>query len=934
MKRSIFSLLPFLCLAFLVLPMVQPRLAAAEVSVVTAAGAGTVEREAAKDLLRILGTLYPRDRFLEVSKLPVSGKAILIGREGDDDVRKLLGEAAPGAAESYRVRHVSQPAREIGLVAGADARGTSYGVYAVLERLGCRFTISGDALPEPSATFFSFENWHLDNQPLVRERVAYNWHNFLSGCSTWNLGDWKRWIEQSRKMGFNTIMVHAYGNNPMAAFDFEGVPKPAGWLSTTIKGRDWSTMHVNDVRRMFGGEVFSGPAFGADAGLVPDESRVAAAQALMRDVFAEAGKLGLGSAFCLDVDTPSANPPEQILRLPESARFEVNGATLTMGKAAPKRLWIPNPDTPEGYAYYRAQVEGLVRAYPGMTQLVVWYRRSFTPWMELTPADFPPAWRQEYAAELERTPEAGKYWRAPGLFAVGKIVRAFERALKEIPGNKATLAAGTWAFECLPGADRFFPKGLPLVHLDWEILNGKPQLAEAAPRAPLREVGARRPVIPIVWAHHDDGQYVGRPYVPFSEFASKLEDAKASGYGVVHWTTRPLDLYFASLAKQVWSQSKDEALSHTCHALAATWFGEANRGTMGEYLESWLATAPQFGRDTSDRFMDRKLTRIPEVLAGCRTRLALIERARGLTSTPEQRERLAYYEGQEHFIAAMHEAQGKFQDSMEKLQGGDREAARSALSGIRYRELIEDFARYCSLGGITRGEQGLVVSLNTRWLSHIVRLRQALGEEPLRIRFSATAHELMAQSPGSFTFHFERTHELWECWGAKETGAELFSLPVGATVERGSLPAGWEEFGQSGLLSSKPLTLELRPILAIMGPRDGAIMRLSPGEYRLRLLFSEPDSVKAGERVFRLETNTTSAGTDAAFQLLEQIDIVQLAGGSRRLIERDYPIQLPASSAGVVRLRLVPLKGKALLCGAVLEPTRDSATPDKRSSSK
>ena len=69
-------------------------------------------------------------------------------------------------------------------------------------------------------------------------------------------------------------------------------------------------------------------------------------------------------------------------------------------------------------------------------------------------------------------------------------------------------------------------------------------------------VGAHRPVIPIMWAHHDDGHYMGRPYTPLPEFASKLADAKAAGFGIIHWTTRPLDLYFASLAKQVWRRRR------------------------------------------------------------------------------------------------------------------------------------------------------------------------------------------------------------------------------------------------------------------------------------------------------------------------------------------------------------------------------------------
>ena len=105
----------------------------------------------------------------------------------------------------------------------------------------------------------SFKDCNLADKPLVPTRLVFDWHNFLSGCSTWNLPEWQSWIRQSQKMGYNAIMVHAYGNNPMVSFTFNGKTKPVGYLSTTVRGRDWSTMHVNDVRQLWGGAGFTAP---------------------------------------------------------------------------------------------------------------------------------------------------------------------------------------------------------------------------------------------------------------------------------------------------------------------------------------------------------------------------------------------------------------------------------------------------------------------------------------------------------------------------------------------------------------------------------------------------------------------------------------------------------------------------------------------------
>ena len=80
-------------------------------------------------------------------------------------------------------------------------------------------------------------------------------------------------------MRFNTVMVHAYGNNPMFSFSMNGETKPVGYLANSKMGRDWGTQHLEDVRKMVGaGDYFDGPVFGAKASLVPDAERVAAAR--------------------------------------------------------------------------------------------------------------------------------------------------------------------------------------------------------------------------------------------------------------------------------------------------------------------------------------------------------------------------------------------------------------------------------------------------------------------------------------------------------------------------------------------------------------------------------------------------------------------------------------------------------------------------------
>lgn len=889
--------------------------------------ASSAEKVAAQDLMVGLQQLYPQQAFDRGNKLPPTGRGILLGTlASNPELSRYVQQQQVSAPESFVITAARADSHETAVIAGADQRGVAYGVYALLEKLGYGFYLSYDAVPPPKQEPFSFDGWSLADKPLVRDRVVFDWHNFLSGCSTWNLPEWQSWIRQSQKLGYNAVMVHAYGNNPMVSYTFNGQTKPVGYLSTTVKGRDWSTMHVNDVRRLWGGQAFTQPAFGADAALGPDEQRAAAAQSLMRTAFATASERGMEVYFADDVDTTSANPQELILTLPEHARFPIGVQALRWMNQEAGRLWLANPDTPEGYGYYRTQVETLLSAYPQITCLVAWFRTGGTPWMELKVAEMPAAWQQEYQAEIDKTPEAAQLWHAPQIFALGKVVRAFDRALRELGRERVQLAAGTWDFKFLAPCHRFFPSHVKLIGLDYNVLHDRPQLGDEASRQVIRDVAAQRAVIPVIWAHHDDGNYIGRPYAPFTEFHAKLADAQACGFGIIHWTTRPLDLFFTSHAKQVWQRTQNQPLHATCDEMAAKSFGEAARGAMGKYLERWVTGAPTFGRETSDLFIDRQLTGVTEVVAGCRDRMQQIESAGAAGQTPEQRGRVEYSRGLEEFIAAFFQTHEQFQRSQALLKSGDLAAARTALAGCQPERVIEQFAQFGSRSGMTRGEQGLVVSLNLRWLSHVIRHRQLLGLEPVRINFAPTQHDKLAQSRGTFTFHFEPNRSVWQCWGEEETGTPVFVLPTETKLARGAdVPDAWEEIGRTGIESDQPLSFTLGPIMSRDSGGRGGPSHLPPGDYRLRLLFVDPASTAADQRVFEI---TIDSGSEVeskdlrrrseAKRLTDRVDLFRLTGRSGAVIQRTYDVTV--GQAGAIRLTLTPIRGKALICGAVVEP--------------
>lgn len=697
-------------------------------SIVLEEDAGTPLRIAAVELRDRLQRLYPEERIEVASSASTNRRTIRLTR-----ARPEL-HLAP---ESFSITHAIAPQSALATIQGADEAGLCHAIYALLEKLGYGFFLSNETEPAPRPGKVSFDDWTISDRPLFADRIVQPWHNFLSGPTTWEFEDWRRYIDAVARMGFNDLMVHAYGNNPMFTFSFNGIAKPVGYFATTQRGRDWGTQHVNDVRHMIGGEIFSDAVFGASVAQVDPKKTVETTTALMRRVFAYARDRGLGVTFALDVDTLSANPQEIIRSLPPSARFTTAGIELA------------NPDTSEGGAYYRAQCEQLLALYPSITRLVVWFRspESNTPWRRLQRAELPEAWQREFHGDDADV----------SAFALARVVHAFRRALTEANRSDISLAAGSWAFPFLEASDRYLDPTIPLIALDWWV-----SFDSARAQRDLRHVHSGRKVIPILWAHHDDRTYVGRPYTPWVDVATKLERARASGFGIVHWTTRPLDLYFTGTIAQTWAASKDQPLEATCDAMAVCLFGESAGALGGQYLFTWVTEASMFGRETTDRFIDYPLPN-PEVnLRLTRERLATLEKIAPKVSGAANAANLRYFQNYERFILSFLENQTAAELAADALKHGDRIGAREAISRVDPIRVIQDYVAAAGVGEMTRGEQALLVSLNLRWLPQILSLRQALGLEPARYRLGTVQQEPLAQGAYPNTFYFDDAHQLWK----------------------------------------------------------------------------------------------------------------------------------------------------------------------------
>jgi len=635
----------------------------------------------------------------------------------------------------------------------------------------------------------------------------------------------------------------------MFSFSLNGQTKPTGYLSNTDLGRDWGTEHVLDVRRIVGAEgLFNGPVFGADASMVTEDEKVSAATDLMQKVFRFAAERGMGVTFALDVDTESANPQNVIATLPASARFETHGFQLV------------DPDAAEGYVYYRNEIEQLMKLYPEITQLAMWFRGGTGgPWRRLRPEDFPAGWREEYQAAVEVNPFLKSDPDSPSMFAISKIAKVFRKALDETGHSSVALAAGSWGFTYLSSAHVFMPANVALMPLDYSYEFPSDPVQER-----LRVIGRQRPVVPIVWAQHDDREYAGRSYAPFAGLGSMLRWSNSAGYGVIHWTTRPLDLFFKNVADQVWDASENEALDVTAAEIAERTFGPAAQELGRRYLYSWIYDAPAFGEETSDRFISQ-IVDVDNEERGAKFRLELLERMRPLARDAAARDCVGYFADWERFAQMFFQAQSALQKSEAALKADDVESARREIAAVTPESVVEQYSRTIRHGQISPGEKGILISLNLRWLPYFEAQRQAVGLEPLRIEFAPTFREPLAQGAGGNTFDFDASKQVIDVLGSSELGVDVHQFGADAKCP-------------SGIEVRSPQTL-------VIGGLAGT--RLPSGTYRMKL--NMPDAA--------------------------QVEVE--SGGNRQTAAFGSEIEVRASD-GKVRFTLSPTAGSIRVCGLTL----------------
>ena len=500
----------------------------AEITIVLPKRASDIEKIGALEMRRYMYLRTGKIMPVPTVEWPKTGDKIVIAQKDQPLVKDACADARDEATkaevavlepEQYIVKTLTGiDGRKTLLVSGGDAVGVLYGTYRVCEKIGVRFYLHGDVLPEQKRPL-AIPEVNESGKPLFNIRGINPFHDFPEGPDWWNQDDYKSYISQLSKMRMNFIGLHCYPdgmaeplvwigpkeyldkeNNPVSSF-------PSTWANTRRGAWGYAAMKTSDFS---GGAdlMFAGDDYGPDimAGILPKPETPEACNQLfvksgnlLKQAFSYAKMVGVKT--CIGTETP--------LQIPKEMREKL--------KADGKDVNSP---------------EVRKSIYSGM-----FFRIN-----KICPVDYYWLW----------TPE-GWTWSGnkPEQFdATVKDINAAIEALSGL-GNPFTLATCGWVLgpqHERTALDAVLPKAVPMSCISRQVGH------EAVERGFANITG--RPKWSIPWLENDPNLIAPQPWVGRMRYdAADSLRLGCTGLIGLHWRTKAMCQNVAALAAAAWDQS-------------------------------------------------------------------------------------------------------------------------------------------------------------------------------------------------------------------------------------------------------------------------------------------------------------------------------------------------------------------------------------------
>ena len=433
----------------------------------------------------------------------------LIARDQLESINQLKDE-------EYTLKSGGGPAGVRVIIAGGNALGTLYGAYAFAEKLGVRFYLHGDVIPDGRIPARLGE-MNETGRPLFEIRGINPFHDFPEGPDWWTLQDYKACFSQMVKMKMNFFGLHTYPEGSVG-------PEPLVWIGTrdqlnpdgTVKSA-YPARHYTNTGGIWAyaatltkdyshqlGTLFENDSYGTDymiginswpAGEIEEIDLFNSTGNFFGDVFGYAKELGIHT--CVGTETP-----------------------LTV----PKKVKDKNPEVKTS-DYYSGMFEWIKRNYP-----IDYY------WF-WTPEDW--TWSGNTREHLQLT--------------VDDMDAAREAV--EAAGNPFQLATCGWVLG--PAQDRsmfdqYLPKSWPMSCINQQV--------GFTPVDPGFARVTGRPLWAIPWMEDDPALTIMQLWAG----RMRADAADALAYGCngligIHWRTKTLQTNVSALAQAGWSIATQDA---------------------------------------------------------------------------------------------------------------------------------------------------------------------------------------------------------------------------------------------------------------------------------------------------------------------------------------------------------------------------------------
>ena len=508
--------------------------------------------------IRLAAAELRRYVYLRTGRLCDIAQAAKAGRD-----QVVLARAGNLAAEQFTIRTDTRAGHQRVTITGGSDLGVLYGAYRYVEKLGVRFYLHGDAIPDERIAALPEVN--EDAKPLFDIRGILPFHDFFEGPDWWNLDDYKAYAVQMARMRLNFIGLHNY---PERQQGYPG-PEPSVWIglpddadSQGVVTYSYPGFFANTLRPGWGNvpmqtsqyvggaaELFEYEGYGPDPqiGYCPWPTEPADCNtvfnrtaAMYREAFTLAR--GLGIKTCLGTETP-----------------------LTVPQRVQERIKSRGKD-PADPAVVRQLYEGVFRRIS----------RAF-------PADYYWLW----------TPEDWTWGgNKPGQFeATAGDVQAALGALEKL-GHPLTLATCGWVLgpqHDRAALDKLLPKNSPVSCINQKVGH--------APVESSFERIQGRPKWAIPWLENDPNMTGPQPWVGrmFYDGADALRYG-CTGLLGIHWRTKVIGMNIAALAQAGWAIPKG-LREYEADGVAAGSDGAGEDRALGAdaFYQDWAVA--NFGRD-------------------------------------------------------------------------------------------------------------------------------------------------------------------------------------------------------------------------------------------------------------------------------------------------------------------------------------------------